>query len=186
MKDCWYRYGHQPIELTPDLVADIQERGGTILGSSRGPQDVGEMVDTLERMNVGVLFAIGGDGTLRGAGAIAQEVGRRNLKISVIGVPKTIDNDISAVDMSFGFVTAVSEARASIYAAHTEAMGARNGVGLVKLDGEGFRLYCSLRVPCYEPCEFLFGSRGQVYCGSIPSSAGRKAEESWPCGGCCG
>ena len=93
------------------------------------------MVDTLERMNVGVLFAIGGDGTLRGAGAIAQEVGRRDLKISVIGVPKTIDNDISNVDMSFGFVTAVSEARGSIYAAHTEALGARNGVGLVKLMG---------------------------------------------------
>jgi 6-phosphofructokinase 1 len=130
-----YKHGHIPIELTPDLVADIQEKGGTILGSSRGPQDVGEMVDTLERMNVGVLFAIGGDGTLRGAGAIAEEVGRRNLKISVIGVPKTIDNDISSVDMSFGFVTAVSEARGSIYAAHTEALGARNGVGLVKLMG---------------------------------------------------
>lgn len=130
-----YKYGHEPIELTPDLVADIQEKGGTILGSSRGPQDVGEMVDTLERMNVGMLFAVGGDGTLRGAGGIAQEVDRRNLKISVIGVPKTIDNDISAVDMSFGFVTAVSEARGSICAAHTEALGARNGVGLVKLMG---------------------------------------------------
>ncbi len=130
-----YKYGHEPIELTPDLVADIQEKGGTILGSSRGPQDVGEMVDTLERMNVGILFTVGGDGTLRGAGSIAQEIGRRNLKISVIGVPKTIDNDISAVDMSFGFVTAVSEARGSIYAAHAEALGARNGVGLVKLMG---------------------------------------------------
>ncbi len=130
-----YKHGHIPIELTPDLVSDIQEKGGTLLGSSRGPQDVGEMVDTLERMNVGVLFAIGGDGTLRGAGDIAQEVGRRDLKISVIGVPKTIDNDISNVDMSFGFVTAVSEARGSIYAAHTEALGARNGVGLVKLMG---------------------------------------------------
>jgi len=129
------KYGHKPVELTPDLVADIQEKGGTILGSSRGPQDIGEMVDTLERMNVGVLFAVGGDGTLRGAGAIAQEVNRRNLKISVIGVPKTIDNDISSVDMSFGFVTAVSEARGAISAAHTEALGARNGVGLVKLMG---------------------------------------------------
>ncbi len=129
------KYGHKPIELTPDLVADIQEKGGTILGSSRGPQDIGEMVDTLERMKVGILFAVGGDGTLRGAGAIAQEVNRRNLKISVIGVPKTIDNDISSVDMSFGFVTAVSEARGAISAAHTEALGGRNGVGLVKLMG---------------------------------------------------
>jgi 6-phosphofructokinase 1 len=129
------KYGHKPVELTLDIVADIQEKGGTILGSSRGPQDIGEMVDTLERMNVGVLFAVGGDGTLRGAGAIAQEVDRRNLKISIIGVPKTIDNDISSVDMSFGFVTAVSEARGAICAAHTEALGARNGVGLVKLMG---------------------------------------------------
>ncbi len=129
------KYGHKPVELKPDLVANIQEKGGTILGSSRGPQDIGEMVDTLERMNVGILFAVGGDGTLRGAGAIAQEVNRRNLKISVIGVPKTIDNDISSVDMSFGFVTAVSEARGAISAAHTEALGGRNGVGLVKLMG---------------------------------------------------
>ncbi len=129
------KYGHQPIELTPGLVAEVQEKGGTILGSSRGPQDVGEMADTLERMGIGILFAVGGDGTLRGAGAIAQEIGRRNLKISVIGVPKTIDNDISCVDMSFGFVTAVSEARGSIYSAHAEALGARNGVGLVKLMG---------------------------------------------------
>jgi 6-phosphofructokinase 1 len=129
------KYGHEPIKLTPGLVAEIQEKGGTILGSSRGPQDVGDMVDTLERLNLGVLFAIGGDGTLKGAGAIAQEIERRNLKISVIGVPKTIDNDISCVDMSFGFVTAVSEARGSIYAAHAEALGARNGVGLVKLMG---------------------------------------------------
>jgi 6-phosphofructokinase 1 len=129
------KYGRQPIELTPDLVAEIQEKGGTVLGSSRGPQDVGEMVDTLERMNIGALFAVGGDGTLRGAGAIAQEIERRNLTISVIGVPKTIDNDISCVDMSFGFVTAVSEARGAIYAAHVEALGARNGVGLVRLMG---------------------------------------------------
>ena len=130
-----YKYGHAPIELTPDVVNDIHQMGGTILGSSRGPQDVNEMVDTLERMNVGILFTIGGDGTLRGAQAIAEEVGKRNLKISVIGVPKTIDNDISYIDQSFGFVTAVSEARTAIYSAHTEAQGARNGIGLVKLMG---------------------------------------------------
>ena len=130
-----YKYGHAPIDLNPEVVNDIHQMGGTILGSSRGPQDVPEMVDTLERMNVGLLFAIGGDGTLRGAQAIAEEVGQRNLKIGVIGVPKTIDNDISYTDMSFGFVTAVSEARTAIYSAHTEAQGARNGIGLVKLMG---------------------------------------------------
>ena len=130
-----YRYGHAPMDLNPDVVNDIHQMGGTILGSSRGPQDVAEMVDTLERMNVGLLFTIGGDGTLRGAQAIAAEIGRRNLKIGVIGVPKTIDNDISFTDQSFGFVTAVSEARTAIYSAHTEAQGARNGIGLVKLMG---------------------------------------------------
>ena len=130
-----YKYGHSPLELTPEVVNDIHQMGGTILGSSRGPQDVSEMVDILEQMNVGVLFTIGGDGTLRGARAIAEEVGKRNLKLSVIGVPKTIDNDISYIDQSFGFVTAVSEARTAIYSAHTEAQGARNGIGLVKLMG---------------------------------------------------
>ncbi len=129
------RYRHTPMELTPKSVARIHEQGGTILGSSRGPQDVSEMVDTLERMNVGILFTIGGDGTLRGAQAIAEEVGRRGLKIAVIGVPKTIDNDISCVQRSFGFETAVTEAGQAIVSAHTEATGARNGVGLVKLMG---------------------------------------------------
>ena len=130
-----HKYGHAPLELTPSVVEDIHQKGGTILGSSRGPQDVAEMVDCLERMNIGILFTIGGDGTLRGARAIAEEIANRKLKISVIGIPKTIDNDISCVEQSFGFVTAVSEATTSIYSAHTEAEGARNGIGLVKLMG---------------------------------------------------
>ncbi len=130
-----YRHGHTPIELTPEMVEDIHREGGTILGSSRGPQDVSEMVDTLEQMNVSILFTIGGDGAMNGSQAISEEIWRRSLKISIIGIPKTIDNDISYVDVSFGFETAVSESRTSIYAAHTEAVGARNGIGLVKLMG---------------------------------------------------
>ena len=130
-----YRYGHAPVELDPGAVSRIHEYGGTILGSSRGNQDIGEMVDTLDRMNLGILFAVGGDGTLRGAQAIVEEIQRRGLKISVIGIPKTIDNDISYVERSFGFETAVSEAVKAIDAAHTEAKGARNGIGLVKLMG---------------------------------------------------
>jgi 6-phosphofructokinase 1 len=86
-------------------------------------------------MNIGILFTIGGDGTLRGAQAISEEVLRRGLKIAVIGIPKTIDNDISFVQSSFGFDTAVSESRTAIDSAHAEALGARNGVGLVKLMG---------------------------------------------------
>jgi 6-phosphofructokinase 1 len=127
--------GHTPLELTPQMVVDIHQKGGTILGSSRGPQDPQEMVDTLDRMNVRLLFAIGGDGTLRGAQSIAEEVKKQGLKIAVIGIPKTIDNDISFVERSFGFVTAVSEAGASTYAANVEAEGAPNGIGLVKLMG---------------------------------------------------
>lgn len=130
-----HRSAHTPLELNPKMVANIQEMGGTILGTSRGPQDVADMVDTLERLHIGILFAIGGDGTLRGAQAISQEIGRRGLKIAVIGIPKTIDNDISFIDLTFGFETAVSEARTAIYAAHTEAIAARNGIGLVKLMG---------------------------------------------------
>ena len=130
-----YRYGHTPVELDPEAVSRIHEYGGTILGSSRGHQDIGEMVDTLDRMNIGILFTIGGDGTLRGAQAIAEEIRQRGLKIGVVGIPKTIDNDILYVERSFGFATAVSEAVKAIDAAHTEAKGARNGIGLVKLMG---------------------------------------------------
>jgi 6-phosphofructokinase 1 len=130
-----YRYGHVPLELNPETVKDIHKMGGSILASSRGPQDISEMVDTLDQMNIGILFTIGGDGTLRGAQAISEEVLRRGLKIAVIGIPKTIDNDISFVQSSFGFDTAVSESRTAIDSAHAEALGARNGVGLVKLMG---------------------------------------------------
>ncbi len=129
------RQAHRPLDLTPDLVKNIHEMGGTILGSSRGPQDVGEMVDTLARLGIGILFTIGGDGTLRGASALAQEIDRRGLKIAVIGIPKTIDNDISYIQQSFGFETAASEARRAVYGAHSEAVGAQNGIGLVKLMG---------------------------------------------------
>ena len=127
--------GFEPIPLTPDVVENIHEHGGTLLGSSRGPQDVGEMVDTLVARNIGVLFAIGGDGTLRGASAIRHEIARRGLSIGVIGVPKTIDNDLEWIERSFGFATAVEAADNALVAAHAEARGAWNGVGLVKLMG---------------------------------------------------
>lgn len=130
-----WRYGHPPRELTPLNVNYIHGMGGSLLGSSRGPQDIGEMVDTLERMNIRILFAIGGDGTLKGAGALAAEIKKRGLKISIIGIPKTIDNDISFIEKSFGFETAVTEASKITNSAHNEATGARNGVGLVKLMG---------------------------------------------------
>jgi len=124
-----------PIELTADMVESIHEHGGTILGSSRGPQDVVEMVDALERRGVDILFTLGGDGTLRGAAVLAQEITRRGLPIAVVGIPKTIDNDLAWTVRTFGFSTAVEAARHAILAAHAEARGAWNGVGLVKLMG---------------------------------------------------
>ncbi|WP_027184082.1 ATP-dependent 6-phosphofructokinase [Desulfovibrio inopinatus] len=129
------QYGHDVIELTPDFVSDIHQFGGTILGSSRGPQSPEDIVDALERLNVSVLFIIGGDGTMQAAHKIQNEISSRGDKISVIGVPKTIDNDISFVTNSFGFDTAVDKATEAIRCAHTEAHGAVNGVGLVKLMG---------------------------------------------------
>jgi 6-phosphofructokinase 1 len=129
------KIGHKPLELTPDSVNRIHEMGGTVLGSSRGPQDPAEMVKTLADLKVGILFAIGGDGTLRGAQKIAEEAGRQGMALSVIGIPKTIDNDVSFVQKTFGFETAVTEARRATYAANTEAEAARNGIGLVKLMG---------------------------------------------------
>lgn len=145
VRSIWgFRYGfeglsphrsHEPVALSPDIVKEIHHSGGTILGSSRGPQDVGAMVDTLERMRITTLYAIGGDGTLRGTMAIHEEIARRGLKINVIGVPKTIDNDIAFIDMSFGYITAVEASNTSTYTAYVEATGARNGIGLVKLMG---------------------------------------------------
>jgi 6-phosphofructokinase 1 len=128
--------GHtMPLRLSRDAVAGIHNRGGTILGTSRGNQDPERMVATLDRLGISLLFVVGGDGTLRGAQRIADEADRRGLSLSVVGVPKTIDNDIPYLDQSFGFQTAFARATDSIKAAHTEASSTPNGVGLVKLMG---------------------------------------------------
>jgi len=129
------KYNHPVIELNAPLVSGLHLVGGTFLGSSRGNQDVGQIVDTLEILNINILFCIGGDGTLRGAHAIHEEIKRRKLKIAVAGIPKTIDNDINLIDKSFGFETAFSIANDIIRNAHNEASGAYNGIALVKLMG---------------------------------------------------
>ena len=129
------KYNHDVVELTPQMVEGIHLTGGTILGSSRGMQDISQMVDTLEIMNINILFCIGGDGTLRGAHAIHEEIAKRNLKIAVAGIPKTIDNDINLIDKSFGFETAFTIANEIIRFAHNEAEGAYNGIALIKLMG---------------------------------------------------
>ena len=124
-----------PIKLTPDLVESSHEGGGTLLGTSRGTPPAPIVVDALERHGIDILFTIGGDGTMRGATAIWQEIKRRGRSIAVVSVPKTIDNDIPYVRRTFGFETAVSVATQAIHAAHIEATGVPYGIGLVKLMG---------------------------------------------------
>ncbi len=128
--------GHEPIALSPDVVKDIHKSGGTILGASRGyGERTADMVDTLAEKKVNILFAIGGDGTQRGALDLCRLIKERGLDIAVIGIPKTIDNDLSYVQQSFGFQTSVSRAVDAIRTAHTEAYDAINGIGLVKVMG---------------------------------------------------
>jgi 6-phosphofructokinase 1 len=128
-------YGHDVVDLTPESVRDIATDGGTVLGTSRGPQDPEEIVDCLERLHVNVLFVVGGDGSMRGAMQVARVITERHLLISVVGIPKTIDNDIPYIDQSFGFQTAFSLASDAIRAAQVEAKSTANGIGLVKLMG---------------------------------------------------
>ncbi|HEY5962043.1 MAG TPA: ATP-dependent 6-phosphofructokinase [Polyangiaceae bacterium] len=151
----WYRYGVrkilglrygyrglyaidelQPIQLVPDVVRDIHGHGGTMLGSSRGGGDrTAQMAQILEDRGINLLFTIGGDGTQKGALALARELDRRRASVAVVGIPKTIDNDLSFVERSFGFETAVAEAVHAVAAAHTEARDAIDGIGLVKVMG---------------------------------------------------
>jgi 6-phosphofructokinase 1 len=128
-------YGHEALDLKPSRVTNILDMGGSILGSSRGPQDIEEIVDCLDRMNIGIVFMIGGDGTLKAAVNISNAIMERKLKIGVVGIPKTIDNDIYLVSRSFGFDTAVEVATQAITGAHNEAEGYPNGIGLIKLMG---------------------------------------------------
>lgn len=129
------KYGHALKELTPESVSTIYMLGGTVLGSSRGPQDFSLIADFLHEQGINLLFVLGGDGTMKAAEAISRAVKEKGLVLSVIGVPKTIDNDINFVEQSFGFATAVDEATKAIACAHTEAVGMYNGIGIVKLMG---------------------------------------------------
>jgi len=161
----WYRYGVRRIsgirygykgflpesqfptrDLDPDSVDDIHKIGGTYLGSARGGgREVSKIVDALERLNLNILFTIGGDGTQRGSLDIAEEVSRRQLKIALVGIPKTVDNDFALIDKSFGFDTAVEKATQVVSAAHMEAASGINGIGLVKVMGResGYIAVCT-------------------------------------------
>ncbi|MDR2808326.1 MAG: ATP-dependent 6-phosphofructokinase [Spirochaetaceae bacterium] len=151
----WYRYGVRrisgirygylgflpdhnfaPIQLTPPMVDEIHKIGGSFLGTARGGgKEVGSIVDTMEQLNLNMLFTIGGDGTQRGSLEIAEEISRRQLKIAMVGIPKTVDNDFFFIQKSFGFDTAVAKAVQVVASAHMEAHSQYNGIGLVKVMG---------------------------------------------------
>jgi 6-phosphofructokinase 1 len=160
---------HPVINLTPQLVERIHLFGGSVLGSSRGEQDTGQIVDRLSALGVDILFCIGGDGTLRGAHAIYEEISRRKLNISIAGIPKTIDNDINLIDKSFGFETAFTIANDIIRNAHNEAIGAYNGISIVKLMGRDSGFIAAYAALSIQEVNFvlvpeikfdLYGSRG--------------------------
>lgn len=127
--------GRPPVRLTGDDVDLIHREGGTILGTSRGPVDTSIAVDNLIRLGVNMLFTIGGDGTQRGGNELFQEARRRGHPLAVVGIPKTIDNDVAFVTRTFGYLTAVEQAAHALSCAHTEAHSVRNGISIVKLMG---------------------------------------------------
>lgn len=122
----------QMIRLTPEYVWDITNIGGTILGTAikddpftypvKGPDgcsietDISDtIVSNFKSLGFDALIAIGGDGSLR----IADKFLKKG--IPIIGVPKTIDNDISSTDVTFGFDTAMNTATEAIDKLHTTA-----------------------------------------------------------------
>ena len=127
--------GIEPIKITPEFVGSIHQQGGTVLGSSRGPVDITRAVDNLIARRINILFTVGGDGTQRGANDLYQEARKRGHALAVVGVPKTIDNDVTFVSRTFGFFSAVEEAKRVLDCAHTEACSVNRGIGLVKLMG---------------------------------------------------
>ena len=127
--------GSEPIPLTPEFVENIHKDGGSVLNTSRGPVDVSVAVDNLIRRKVDILFVVGGDGTQRGGSEIFKEARQRGHALAVVGIPKTIDNDVAFVSRTFGYLTAVEEAAKAIYCAHTEAHSVHNGISLVKIMG---------------------------------------------------
>ena len=156
-------YQHDVVDLNPDTVSGIQNTGGSILGSSRGTQDISAIVDCLERLHVGILFMVGGDGTLNASNRIAEEIETRGLKISIIGIPKTIDNDIFLVSRSFGFDTAVDVATLAIKGAHNEAVAYPNGIGLIKLMGRHSGFLAATAALAQQDANFVLVPEVDIY-----------------------
>lgn len=124
----------KPIQLGRSQVDGIQLKGGTMLGTSRGNARIKDIVDRLRLWGINMLFVIGGNGGNAAAHAIAKECIASGVCCNVVGVPKSIDNDIQLIDRCFGFDTAVEEAQRSLICARVEARSAA-GISIVKLMG---------------------------------------------------
>ena len=170
-------YGHKLEELTPKTVAGIQNTGGTILGSSRGSQPIDQVVDCLERLNIQLLFMVGGDGTLMASKKIADEIAHRNLKISVVVIPKTIDNDIFLVSRSFGFDTAVDVATLAIKGAHNEALAYPNGIGLIRLMGRHSGFLAATTALAQQDANFVLIPEVNIDLEKFLNALGKRIEE---------
>ncbi len=127
--------GEEPLQLTPEFVKDIHRHGGTVLGTSRGKVDTSAAVEYLSRLGVNILFTVGGDGTQRGGNELFQIAQQRGQALAVVGIPKTIDNDVAFVSRTFGYLTAVHEAALVLERAHAEVRSVKNGIALVKVMG---------------------------------------------------
>jgi 6-phosphofructokinase 1 len=115
------------------MVRDMANRGGSLLGTSRldallsavdpliRAKAFGDMVDNLKTASIDILYVIGGDGSMRAAHALQVAAREARYPLSVVGIPKTMDNDILWVWQSFGFLSAVEKAKEFIMQLHTEA-----------------------------------------------------------------
>jgi len=124
-----------PVELTPESVREIHMKGGSILKAGRGGFNAEKICENLERMGINMLFLVGGDGTQYAGYLLSQEARKRGTQISIVGVPKSIDNDVLFFDKTFGFDSAVASASEVIRNGWVEATSCDKGVGIVKLMG---------------------------------------------------
>ncbi|KAL4422989.1 hypothetical protein ABPG77_005469 [Micractinium sp. CCAP 211/92] len=124
----------KPVQLSRQTVDGIQLKGGTVLGTSRGNAKIPAIVERLRLWGINQLYVIGGNGGNAAAHAIAKECREQGVVCNVVGVPKSIDNDIQLIDRCFGFDTAVEEAQRSLISARVEARSS-GGISVVKLMG---------------------------------------------------
>ena len=126
---------YPPIELTNANTREIHMKGGSILKAGRGGFDAPKICETLAARKIQMLFVVGGDGTQYAGHLLAEEARSRGLSCSIVGVPKSIDNDVLFFDKTFGFDSAVSAACSVIRNGLVEATSCAKACSVVKLMG---------------------------------------------------